>query len=255
MPKIVELPEVSSIATTDVVPVYSASGTRKIKAGNLPLQTSLTSQLGAANGIATLGSDGKVPAGQMPASVGGGLSYQGIWNASTNSPSIPAASSSNKGQYYKVSVSGSTNINGITSWAVGDWIVSNGATWDKIDQSETVSSVAGKVGAVSLVPGDVGLGNVNNTSDANKPVSTSQQAALDLKANLASLREAVAFGAISSYSLGYDTSGRLSTFTMDGTTYTIAYHTDGRINTISGGGSTMTINYDSSFRMTGGTRS
>jgi hypothetical protein len=32
----------------------------------------------------------------------------------------------------------------------------------------------------------VGLGNVNNTSDANKPVSTAQQAALDLKASLAS---------------------------------------------------------------------
>ncbi|MFA6422662.1 MAG: tail fiber domain-containing protein [Candidatus Buchananbacteria bacterium] len=32
---------------------------------------------------------------------------------------------------------------------------------------------------------DVGLGNVNNTSDANKPVSTAQQTALDLKANLA----------------------------------------------------------------------
>ena len=32
----------------------------------------------------------------------------------------------------------------------------------------------------------IGLGNVSNTSDANKPVSTAQQAALDLKANLAS---------------------------------------------------------------------
>lgn len=35
------------------------------------------------------------------------------------------------------------------------------------------------------VKGDVGLGNVDNTSDANKPVSTAQQTALDLKANLA----------------------------------------------------------------------
>jgi hypothetical protein len=32
----------------------------------------------------------------------------------------------------------------------------------------------------------VGLGNVDNTSDANKPVSTAQQTALNLKANLAS---------------------------------------------------------------------
>lgn len=35
-----------------------------------------------------------------------------------------------------------------------------------------------------LVKGDVGLGNVDNTSDTNKPVSTAQQTALDLKENL-----------------------------------------------------------------------
>lgn len=34
---------------------------------------------------------------------------------------------------------------------------------------------------VNLVPSDVALGNVNNTSDSNKPVSTLQQTALDLK--------------------------------------------------------------------------
>jgi hypothetical protein len=49
-----------------------------------------------------------------------------------------------------------------------------------------VSSVAGKTGAVSLVKGDVGLGNVDNTADTAKPVSTAAQAALDAKAPLAS---------------------------------------------------------------------
>jgi hypothetical protein len=38
-----------------------------------------------------------------------------------------------------------------------------------------------------LVKGDVGLGNVDNTSDASKPVSTAQQAALDLKADASAL--------------------------------------------------------------------
>ena len=51
---------------------------------------------------------------------------------------------------------------------------------------DIVTSVASKTGDVTLVKGDVGLGNVDNTSDANKPVSTAQQTALDLKANLAS---------------------------------------------------------------------
>ena len=45
----------------------------------------------------------------------------------------------------------------------------------------TVDSVAGKTGVVTLVKGDVGLGNVDNTSDANKPISTATQTALNLK--------------------------------------------------------------------------
>lgn len=45
-----------------------------------------------------------------------------------------------------------------------------------------VTSVAGKVGAVSLVKADVGLSNVDNTADTAKPVSTAQQTALDGKA-------------------------------------------------------------------------
>jgi hypothetical protein len=38
----------------------------------------------------------------------------------------------------------------------------------------------------TVTASSIGLGNVNNTSDANKPVSTAQQTALNLKANAAS---------------------------------------------------------------------
>lgn len=55
--------------------------------------------------------------------------------------------------------------------------------WKALLSPGTVVSVAGKTGVVSLVKADVGLPNVDNTSDANKPVSTAQQAALDLKAD------------------------------------------------------------------------
>lgn len=44
-----------------------------------------------------------------------------------------------------------------------------------------VTSVAGKTGAVTLAKADVGLGNVDNTSDANKPISTATQTALNAK--------------------------------------------------------------------------
>lgn len=49
--------------------------------------------------------------------------------------------------------------------------------------TNAVSSVAGKTGVVTLVKADVGLGNVDNTSDANKPISTATQTALNAKQN------------------------------------------------------------------------
>lgn len=130
------------------------------------------SEKGANNGVATLDGAGKLTASQLPDAALGGMSYQGVWNASTNSPSMPAASAGNKGQYYKISVAGTTSMSGITDWQIGDWIVSNGATWDKIDNSEAVSSVAGRTGAITLTKADVGLSNADNTSDATKVVAS-----------------------------------------------------------------------------------
>jgi len=48
-------------------------------------------------------------------------------------------------------------------------------------QVNTVTSVAGKVGSVTLNKTDVGLNNVDNTADLNKPISTAAQSALDGK--------------------------------------------------------------------------
>lgn len=50
------------------------------------------------------------------------------------------------------------------------------------DMSDAVTSVAGRTGVVVLTKSDVGLGNVDNVSDVNKPISTATQTALDLKA-------------------------------------------------------------------------
>lgn len=52
--------------------------------------------------------------------------------------------------------------------------------------SAPVTSVNTQTGAVVLTKTDIGLGNVDNTSDANKPVSTATQTALNAKAPLAS---------------------------------------------------------------------
>jgi hypothetical protein len=99
-----------------------------------------------------LGAFGKVQ-NQISALVGG-VMYEGTWNASTNTPTITSSVGS-KGDYYIVATAGSTNINGITSWNIGDWIIFNGSTWDKVDNTDAVSSVNGYTGAVSLVTSDV----------------------------------------------------------------------------------------------------
>lgn len=107
-----------------------------------------------ANGVATLGPDGKVPAAQLPAMVLGGVAYQGVWDAGTNTPPIPPAADGNKGWYYKVAVAGATAVDGIADWQIGDWIVSNGTRWDKIDNTDLVASVFGRTGAVTAQDGD-----------------------------------------------------------------------------------------------------
>lgn len=48
-------------------------------------------------------------------------------------------------------------------------------------QVNTVTSVAGRTGAVTLTKTDIGLDNVDNTSDDDKPISTATQTVLDSK--------------------------------------------------------------------------
>jgi trimeric autotransporter adhesin len=95
--------------------------------------------------------------------VTGSLVYQGTWDAATNNPAL-ASSVGTKGDYYVVSVSGSTNLNGITDWVVSDWCVFNGTVWQKVDNSEIiyVSNVAtgtGLTGGPITSTGTVSLAN------------------------------------------------------------------------------------------------
>jgi hypothetical protein len=107
------------------------------------------------------------------ASFTGGLSYQGSWNASTNTPTLTSSVGVN-GYYYIVSVAGSTNLNGITDWQVGDWAIFNGSTWQKIDQTNLVSSVNGQTGVVVLTQTDIaGTASLTTTQTLTNKTLTS----------------------------------------------------------------------------------
>jgi len=88
------------------------------------------------------------------AAITGALVYQGAWNALTNTPTL-TSSVGVSGYYYVVSVAGTTNLNGITDWQIGDWAIFNGSAWQKIDQTNTVSSVNGQTGVVSIAYADL----------------------------------------------------------------------------------------------------
>ncbi|AWH15458.1 hypothetical protein [Pseudomonas phage 98PfluR60PP] len=106
----------------------------------------------------------------------GSLVEAGSIDLSSNQyPAKPTFSS-----FWKVVVGG---VVGGVDYGIGDTLVYS-KTLDqfyKIDNTESVSSVNGKTGAVTLVKADVGLSQVDNTADANKPVSAPQQAALNAK--------------------------------------------------------------------------
>ena len=85
----------------------------------------------------------------------GTLAFQGSWNASTNTPTLTSSVGTN-GYYYIVSVAGTTNLNGITDWQPNDWAIFNGSVWEKIDNTDLVTSVNSYTGAVVLTNTDVG---------------------------------------------------------------------------------------------------
>jgi hypothetical protein len=136
------------------------------------LGTASTKDAGAALGVATLDAGGKVPVSELPAAVLGALSYQGTWNASTNTPTL-TSSTGTKGYYYVVSVAGNTNLDGITDWLVGDWAVYNGTVWQKVDNTETVTSVNGQVGAVVLTTTNIAEGTNLYYTDTRARASNS----------------------------------------------------------------------------------
>lgn len=124
------------------------------------------------------------------------------------SASLPGASSTSP------KMNGTAAVGTETAFARGDHIHPSDTT-----RVPTTRKVAGHAlsADVTLAKGDVGLGNVDNTSDANKPVSTAQQAALNGKVDkvsgkglstndytTAEKNKLAAFGEASTYALKSD---------------------------------------------------
>ncbi len=80
-----------------------------------------------------------------------GLNMVGTWDANANSPLLldgGAQTNPSAGDYYIVSVSGTSSVDSINAWTSGDWIIFNGTSWDKISNSSAVASFNGRQGSV-----------------------------------------------------------------------------------------------------------
>lgn len=108
--------------------------------------------VGSANGIASLDFAGKVPVTQLPNSI---MEYKGNWDASLNLPLL-ADGTGNAGDTYRVSVAGTQNLgSGSISFEISDYIIYSGSIWQKSDTTDSVFSVNSKVGNVVLNPDDL----------------------------------------------------------------------------------------------------
>lgn len=139
--------------------------------------------------VATL-VDGRVPASQLPSYVDDVLEF-------SNLAALPST-----GEAGKIYVTLATNK--IYRWGASQYveITSSPGSTDSVTEGSTnlyytntraaaaapVQSVAGRTGAVTLAKADVGLGNVDNTSDSSKPISTATQTALDGKVSASDSR-------------------------------------------------------------------
>jgi len=94
----------------------------------------------------------------------GSLNYRGTWDALNNTPTL-TSSVGTKGDYYVVSVAGSTNLNGVTLWGVGDWAVFNGSVWQKVDGGDTTNITTLTVTSLT------GYMYANNTSPVTASVT------------------------------------------------------------------------------------
>lgn len=122
-----------------------------------------------------------------------------------------------------------------------------------------VTTFNGRNGAVVPQSGDysaalVGLGNVDNTSDADKPVSTAMQAALDLKANAADMTTALAAKVDTASLATVATSGSYNDLSDKPTipaAYTLPTASAGELGGVKIG-SGLTIDLDGTLNATGG---
>lgn len=133
-----------------------------------------TNQVGVPNGTASLNALGKIPTDQIPA-----ISFSSVKVLGSQAEMLAQANALIGSVVIRTDVNKNYVLAQSDPTILANWI-------ELLTPAPPVQSVNGYVGSVALTKSDLGLANVDNTGDINKPVSTATQIALDFKANLAS---------------------------------------------------------------------
>ena len=88
----------------------------------------------------------------------GALNYKGTWDANANSPAL-TSSVGTKGDYYVVGTAGSTTLDGISNWGIGDWAVFNGSVWQRVEGGANLNGVDLSVSGTSQLTGNATFSN------------------------------------------------------------------------------------------------
>lgn len=118
-----------------------------------------TSRLAVApNGSDNLIVSGKINEKYIPDSVLGQVEYRGTWDASTGTVTgVASGYTKRKGDYFICTKGGNKNPTettvGSNTYAVGDWAIYNGTSWDKVDNTDAVTSVNNRIGDVKTYQG------------------------------------------------------------------------------------------------------
>jgi len=113
----------------------------------------------------------------------GGLNFKGTWNASTNTPTLTSGVGV-KGDYFVVNTAGTTNLDGISTWGVGDWATYNGTVWQRVEGGADLEgvnlSVSGTTNLAALtastamaLDANKNVASVTNTGTGNNVLGTS----------------------------------------------------------------------------------
>lgn len=154
---------------------FAAAKLTNVAAGTGAGEALIFDQVGAAGGVASLDGGGKVPVAQLPSAV---MTYEGVYNATTNSPALEDGTG-DAGMVYRVGTAGTQDLgSGNITFDVGDYVIYNGAEWEKSDTTDAVASIFGRVGVVTAQNGDYTASQVTNVP-AGDIAATTVQAAIN----------------------------------------------------------------------------